>query len=208
MGADDSYTIDQLAAAAGMTVRNVRSYATRGLLQAPERQGRASTYRAEHLHRLEQVTVLKAAGMPLQMIGTVVRTVGDLSMVIPVWAALTKGALSPAISLTDGPAGGSDSSAGGSGSPGGRAAADGHGVLVPAGEPSSAAMRDLAGLGLPATAVLLIALQAARVGIALARDLAEILEGERGAGAAALSCAADLTASIVRDSLTTALGNA
>jgi DNA-binding transcriptional MerR regulator len=201
MGADDSYTIDQLAAAAGMTVRNVRSYATRGLLQAPERQGRASTYRAEHLHRLEQVTVLKAAGMPLQMIGTVVRTVGDLSMVIPVWAALTKGALSPASSLTDGPAGAS-------GSPGLRAAADGHGVLVPASEPSSAAMRDLAGQGLPASAVLLIALQAARVGMALARDLAEIVEGERGTGAAALSGAADLTVSIVRDSLATALGNA
>jgi DNA-binding transcriptional MerR regulator len=45
-------TIDQLAATAGMTVRNVRAYAGRGLIPAPRLVGRTGYYGPEHVSRL------------------------------------------------------------------------------------------------------------------------------------------------------------
>jgi DNA-binding transcriptional MerR regulator len=68
MGAQDSYTIDELAAAVGMTPRNVRAYRTKGLLPPPVRDGRVSRYRTAHLHRLRDVLALREAGLPLKMI--------------------------------------------------------------------------------------------------------------------------------------------
>lgn len=51
MGADagsstEELTIDQLAAAVGLTVRTVRSYTTRGLLPPPRLRGRTGLYGA------------------------------------------------------------------------------------------------------------------------------------------------------------------
>jgi DNA-binding transcriptional MerR regulator len=68
MGAQDSFTIDELAAAVGMTPRNVRAYRTKGLLPPPVRDGRASRYRIAHLRRLRDVRALREAGLPLKMI--------------------------------------------------------------------------------------------------------------------------------------------
>ncbi|WP_212567259.1 MerR family transcriptional regulator [Pseudonocardia sp. Ae150A_Ps1] len=51
-GADTDYRIDDLARAAGMTVRNVRSYQERGLLHPPRRDGRRALYDDTHLGRL------------------------------------------------------------------------------------------------------------------------------------------------------------
>jgi hypothetical protein len=67
MGAQDSYTIDELAAAVGMTPRNVRAYRTKGLLPPPVRDGRVSRYRTAHLRRLRDVRALREAGLPLKM---------------------------------------------------------------------------------------------------------------------------------------------
>lgn len=44
--------IEELAAASGATVRNIRVYQEKGLLPAPVRQGRAALYGPEHRHRL------------------------------------------------------------------------------------------------------------------------------------------------------------
>ncbi len=62
------YTIDELARAAGTTVRNVRSYQDRGLIDPPERRGRVGIYTASHLGRLKLIHHLLARGYTLSNI--------------------------------------------------------------------------------------------------------------------------------------------
>lgn len=52
---DEEFTVDELAARAGMTVRNVRAYAARGLMPPPRLEGRTGYYNREHLRRLQVV---------------------------------------------------------------------------------------------------------------------------------------------------------
>lgn len=66
-------TIDQLASRAGMTVRNVRAHASRGLLPAPELRGRTAYYGPEHLARLELIGSLQRQGFSLAAIEALVR---------------------------------------------------------------------------------------------------------------------------------------
>ena len=61
-------TIDQLAQAAGLTVRNVRSYQSRGLIPAPKVQGRVGYYSGEHLARLALIREMQAQGYNLAAI--------------------------------------------------------------------------------------------------------------------------------------------
>ena len=70
MGDRDSFTysLDELAEAAGMTARNVRAYQSRGLLQPPLRQGRSAVYDGYHLARLLQIRRLREVGVPLRLI--------------------------------------------------------------------------------------------------------------------------------------------
>jgi DNA-binding transcriptional MerR regulator len=58
-------TIDELAAAAGMTVRTVRFYAAKGLLPAPIRKGRVGYYGSAHRLRLDLVRELQGHGYAL-----------------------------------------------------------------------------------------------------------------------------------------------
>jgi DNA-binding transcriptional MerR regulator len=62
------YTIDELAARTGMTVRTVRFYATEGLLPPPARRGRIAYYGASHRMRLELVRTLQEHGYTLAAI--------------------------------------------------------------------------------------------------------------------------------------------
>jgi DNA-binding transcriptional MerR regulator len=64
-------TIDQLAQSTGLTVRNVRSYQSRGLIPPPEVQGRVGYYGAEHLARLQLIRELQAQGFNLTAIAHV-----------------------------------------------------------------------------------------------------------------------------------------
>ncbi|MEJ2884999.1 MerR family transcriptional regulator [Actinomycetospora aeridis] len=61
-------TVDVLAHRAGMTVRNVRAHAARGLLPPPRLQGRTGYYGPEHLARLELITQLQEQGFALSAI--------------------------------------------------------------------------------------------------------------------------------------------
>lgn len=70
--AGDEYPIDQLAARAGMTVRNVRAHLSRGLLQAGELRGRTAWYGPEHLARLELIAGLQRRGFSLAAIGVLI----------------------------------------------------------------------------------------------------------------------------------------
>jgi DNA-binding transcriptional MerR regulator len=65
-------TVDELAAAAGLTVRNTRYYAGLGLLPPPVRRGRMAYYHRMHLAHLELVRALQEHGFTLQAIERVV----------------------------------------------------------------------------------------------------------------------------------------
>jgi DNA-binding transcriptional MerR regulator len=56
------YRVDELARAAGTTVRNVRVYQDRGLLPPPRRQGRVGLYSDAHLARLRLIGQLLERG--------------------------------------------------------------------------------------------------------------------------------------------------
>ena len=68
----DEYPIDQLAARAGMTVRNVRAHLSRGLLQAGEMRGRTAWFGPDHLARLELIAGLQRRGFSLAAIGVLI----------------------------------------------------------------------------------------------------------------------------------------
>ncbi|WP_313405160.1 MerR family transcriptional regulator [Aeromicrobium sp.] len=64
----DEFTIDVLAERAGMTVRNVRAYSTRGLIAPPRLEGRTGYYSESHLQRLILIRTLLGRGFTLAAI--------------------------------------------------------------------------------------------------------------------------------------------
>jgi DNA-binding transcriptional MerR regulator len=67
------YTLAELAAAAGMTERNVRAYRERGLVDAPRRHGRRGVYGPEHLAQLRRTRALVERGLTLNEVATALR---------------------------------------------------------------------------------------------------------------------------------------
>ncbi|MFE4457188.1 MerR family transcriptional regulator [Nocardia tengchongensis] len=59
------YTIDELARAAGTTVRSVRVYHERGVLPPPDVRGRTGYYGEEHLNRVRTISRLLDRGIKL-----------------------------------------------------------------------------------------------------------------------------------------------
>ncbi len=66
------FTIDELAQAAQMTVRNVRAYQDRGLIPPPEIRGRTGIYSDAHLARLRVIGPLLARGYSLSNISELI----------------------------------------------------------------------------------------------------------------------------------------
>ena len=64
----EEFTVDELATRAGMTVRNVRAYASRGLIEAPRLEGRTGYYSREHLQRLQLIRDLIDRGYTLSAV--------------------------------------------------------------------------------------------------------------------------------------------
>jgi DNA-binding transcriptional MerR regulator len=152
MGAKDSFTIDELAEAAGMTPRNVRAYRTKGLLSPPLRVGRTSRYRTAHLRRLRDIRQLRDAGLPLKLIIEAANRGEDLGPTGALWLAA------------------------------GRLSARGPDAAITARTPSFVAdpqayaiMQTLTSGGLTPATVLLLALRTARATSALAADLSHLL---------------------------------
>ena len=61
-------TIEELAAASQLTVRNIRAYQSRGILPSPWMQGRKGFYGPDHLQRLKHVAALQQRGYSLAAI--------------------------------------------------------------------------------------------------------------------------------------------
>ena len=61
-------SLDELTQRVGMSVRNVRFYASRGLVPPPVRRGRSGYYSADHVARLELVQDLQSHGFTLAAI--------------------------------------------------------------------------------------------------------------------------------------------
>jgi DNA-binding transcriptional MerR regulator len=78
-----TYTLEQLAEATGMTIRNIRSYQTRGLIPRPSRDGRRSVYGPQHLERLQQIHAARAQGATLTLIRSHLRSGGSLDASTP-----------------------------------------------------------------------------------------------------------------------------
>jgi len=70
-------TIDSLALASGMTVRTLRSHASRGLLPPPFIQGRVGFYDGSHLARLTFIKEMQSAGFSLSSIEQILSGVPD-----------------------------------------------------------------------------------------------------------------------------------
>jgi DNA-binding transcriptional MerR regulator len=66
------YRIDELARAAGTSVRNVRVYQERGLLPPPRRVGRTGLYADAHLARLRLIRLLLQRGYTFATIGELI----------------------------------------------------------------------------------------------------------------------------------------
>jgi DNA-binding transcriptional MerR regulator len=153
MGAQDSFTIDELAVAAGMTPRNVRAYRTKGLLAPPIRVGRTSQYQSAHLNRLRDIRQLRQAGLPLKMIIEAARRGEDLGPDGPLW--LAAGHSPPAEHVNE------------------SSAPD-----FVADPQAYAIMQTLTNRGVTPSTVLLLALRTARASRALAADLSDLLASE------------------------------
>lgn len=69
--ADDWVRIEELAARAQMTVRNVRAHRSRGLLPPPRMVGRTGFYGPHHQRRLEQIKQMQDEGLNLAAISRV-----------------------------------------------------------------------------------------------------------------------------------------
>jgi DNA-binding transcriptional MerR regulator len=72
------YRVEQLAAACDVSVDTVRYYQSRGLLPAPEREGRLAWYGPEHARRIREIRSLQGKGLTLAAIRRVVA--GELGM--------------------------------------------------------------------------------------------------------------------------------
>ena len=69
-------TIDELAQRTRLTVRNIRAYQSRGLLQPPELRGRTGYYGEEHVARIELIRELQSEGFNLAAIRRLIEGAG------------------------------------------------------------------------------------------------------------------------------------
>ena len=70
-------TVEQLAAASGMSVRNIRNHQSRGLLPPPQVRARVGYYSREHLERLQLIADLQAEGFNLAAIERLIAAGGS-----------------------------------------------------------------------------------------------------------------------------------
>src|SRR5258708_1100951 len=73
----NEYTVDELARVTDSTVRNVRAYQDRGLLEPPEKRGRVGVYDDTHVSRLKLINHLLTRGYTLANIQDLIKAVDE-----------------------------------------------------------------------------------------------------------------------------------
>lgn len=97
MAGGDEYTIDELARAAGTTVRSLRVYHERGVLPPPQVKGRTGYYSPEHLNRVRTISRLLDRGIKLNGIKELLKAwdrgddLGDILGVGPLLGGMESG---------------------------------------------------------------------------------------------------------------------
>jgi DNA-binding transcriptional MerR regulator len=86
--ATEEFTVDQLAAKVGMTVRNVRAYAGRGLIPPPRLVGRTGYYGQDHVARLTLVRELLDKGYTLAAVERMMSELPDGALALGVFETL------------------------------------------------------------------------------------------------------------------------
>jgi len=82
----DEMTIEELATASQLTVRNIRAYQSRGILTPPRMQGRKGFYGLDHLQRLKHVAELQRRGYSLAAIQDILAGIDpSMSAVLRAW---------------------------------------------------------------------------------------------------------------------------
>ena len=79
---DETFTIAELSARAGVPVTALRMYQQRKLLSPPQRHGRIGLYNASHLERLRLISKLQDRGYSLAAIADVLARPGNLERLL------------------------------------------------------------------------------------------------------------------------------
>lgn len=82
------YSVDELAAAAGIPTRTVRHYQSEKVLHPPEKHGRVAVYRDEHLERLRLIAQLQDRGLSLKAIREALRDAEQGRLSLEDWLGL------------------------------------------------------------------------------------------------------------------------
>ena len=83
-----TFSIDELALAAGLPSRTVRHYQSEGALPPPRRQGRVAVYDATHLERLRLIGRLQDRGLRLDAIRDALKQVERGHLSLEAWLGL------------------------------------------------------------------------------------------------------------------------
>ena len=84
------YTVDELAAAAGLPTRTLRHYQWERVLPPPERKGRVAFYADHHLQRLRLIATLQDRGLRLRAIRDALRHARRGKLSLEDWLDLGK----------------------------------------------------------------------------------------------------------------------
>lgn len=69
-----TYSVEQVAAAAGVGIDTIRFYQSKGLLPGPRREGRRAVYSPAHLETLKRIKRYQEQGLPLAVIKRLLTT--------------------------------------------------------------------------------------------------------------------------------------
>ena len=90
-----AWTLDELAAEAGLPVRTIRYYQARGALMRPEQRGRVGYYGAAHLERLRLIAQLQDRGLRIEAIRDLVGRIDRGELDLGAWLGVEQQVQTP-----------------------------------------------------------------------------------------------------------------
>ena len=81
----EQYTIDELAVASGVPSRTIRFYQSKGVLDAPKRDGRVAKYCDDHIDQLRRIGELKDKGLTIKAIKDLMERIGKGELLYSDW---------------------------------------------------------------------------------------------------------------------------